>query len=129
VTSREGDRDGPRDHDFNHVPDVVLASLDDLGRACLHDKPTDVRGRLRSDLRLRVDCDRAALDAGRAPVAFRLRHGTAHDRLRDHGSFVETIVEGVEARLRPWGVELTGDYEHVGTEDGWQVYASTLRLP
>lgn len=117
------------DDPVNHVPDEALAALDELGEGLLLGEPTVVAERLRSDLRLRVECDRAALEDGTVPVIFRLEHTTATDTLAGHGSFVGTIVDGVETRLRKWGVDPPETYPHHATEDGWQVYRGVAHLP
>lgn len=113
----------------NHVPDAALDAIDGLGRSLLEAEPTVVDERLRSDFRVRIDCDRAALDAGEAAVTFRLEHGSPSRTLRGHGSFVETVVDGVDARLRGWGVDPPDAYAHQETDDGWQVYAGAATLP
>ena len=114
---------------MNHVPDAALAAIDGLGRSLLTDEPTVVDERLRSDLRIRIECDRAALTEGQATVTFRLRHGSPAQTLRGHGSFVETIVDGVDSRLRAWGVDPPPSYTHRNTDDGWQVYVGRATLP
>lgn len=114
---------------MNHVPDAALDAIDDLGRSLLTDDPTVVDERLRSDLRIRIDCDRAALTAGAATVTVRLRHGSPARTLRGHGSFVETIVDGVDSRLRAWGVDPPASYAHQGADGEWQVYAGDAALP
>lgn len=114
---------------MNHVPDDVLAAIDDLGRATLIEDPTTLEERLRSDLRIRIDCDRAALDAGTVPVTFRLERGAPAPTLRAHGSFVTTIVDGVDSRLRGWGIEPPAEYTHRNTDSAWQVYAGAAALP
>ena len=114
---------------MNHVPDPVLAAIDDLGRAILVDDPTTLDRRLRSDFRVRIDCDRTALDAGAAAATFRLEHGTPAPTLREHGSFVATVVDGVDSRLREWGIEPPDAYTHRSTENGWQTYAGRAALP
>jgi hypothetical protein len=113
---------------MNHVPDDVLAAVDDLGWAVLVDKPTTVDGRLRADFRVRIDCDRRALDAGTVPAAFRLEHGDSASTLQGHGSLVATIVKGVNAQPRGWGVKPPETYAHRETDDGWQVYAGHATL-
>lgn len=113
----------------NHVPDTVLAAIDDLGRSLLTDEQTVVDKRLRSDLRLRIDCDRAALHTGAVTVTFRLRHGSPPRTLRGHGSFLGTIVDGVESRLRAWGIDPPASYTHRGTDGEWQVYVGRATLP
>jgi hypothetical protein len=114
---------------MNHVPDDVLVAVNDLGRAVLVDEPTTVDGRLRTDFRVRIDCDGRALDSGTIPVAFRLEHGDSASTLRGHGSFVATIVDGVDARFRGWGIEPPETYAHRETDGGWQVYAGRATLP
>lgn len=113
---------------MNHVPDETLTAIDELGRRVLGDEPTIIDERLRSDLRLRIDCTRAALDAGTAPIAFRLDHTSSVATLRDHGPYVCTVVENVESRLRGWGLEPPAAYTHRATENGWRVYDGTLRF-
>jgi hypothetical protein len=113
----------------NHIPDAVLDAIDDLGRSLLTDEPTVVDERLRSDLQVRIDCDRAALTEGVATVTFRLQHGSPARTLRGHGSFVETIVDGVDSRLRAWGVDPPASYTHRDTDGEWQVYVGRVRLP
>jgi hypothetical protein len=114
---------------MNHVPDEVLAAIDDLGEALLRGEPTILDERLRTDLRVHVACDRTALDVGTAAVTFRLEHTMPADRLRGHGSYVGTIVDNVETRLRAWGIDPPEAYTHHATEDGWQAYRGRVRLP
>ncbi len=117
---------------MNHVPDDALAAIDALGEGLLVGEARPVDERLRSDLRVAIPLDEAALDRGRVAVAFRVRHATRHDRLADYGPFVGTVVEGVETRLREWGVTPPSAYDHVADEDGpdgtWRRYAGDARL-
>jgi hypothetical protein len=113
---------------MNHVPNEVLAAIDGVGRGLLVEDPTVLRERLRSDFRLRIDCDTSAFADGTAPIAFRLEHASARDALRDHGSYVCTIVDTVDSHLAGWGIEPPPAYAHRATENGWQVYAGTLAL-
>jgi hypothetical protein len=113
----------------NHVPDDVLDAVDDLGRAILTDDPAALDCRLRSDFRVRIDCDRAALDAGTVAVAFRLERGDPEPTLRGHGSFVTTIVDGVDDRLRAWGIEPPATYAVREADGRWQIYAGRADLP
>jgi len=112
----------------NHVPDDVLDALDDFGEGLLTGDPPPVRGRLRSDLRVRVRV-RATGD-GRTAVC---RYGTEHTRapptLRARGSHVTTVVDGIDDRLRAWGIDPPEAYEYVETVDGSHRYEGTLRLP
>lgn len=114
--------------DQNHVPDDALAALDELGRGLLVDDPAAVRERLRSDLRVRIDCDRTALDTGAAAIAFRLEHTSSAGALRDHGPYVCTIVDSIDRRLGKWGIDPPAAYTYRATEQGWHVYDGTLRL-
>jgi hypothetical protein len=112
----------------NHVPDAVLAALDDFGYGLLTGQPATVDERLRRDLRLRITCDHAAIGDGTAPMEFRIQYTSALARVREHGSYVCTIVDNVESRLRAWGLEPPPAYDHRTTADGWQVYAGGLTL-
>ena len=114
---------------MNHVPDAALAAIDDLGEALLVGEARPVEARLRSDLRLSVPVDDAALAAGTTTVAFRIEHGRREERLREHGPFVGTVVDGVESRLREWGVQPPPAYAYSDTADGWHRYAGEARLP
>lgn len=113
---------------MNHVPNDVLAAIDELGQGVLVDEPTALDKRLRSDFRVRINCDQAALDAGAATIMFRLERTSSVVQLRNHGSFVCTIVDNVESSLREWGLDPPAEYTHRETEDGWQVYDGTLRF-
>lgn len=113
---------------MNHVPDEVLAAVDDLGRAVLLGDPRTVERRLRSDFRLHIDCGPAAVESGTADVAFRIDHTTHAETLRGHGSYVETIVDNVETRLRAWGLDPPEHYEYRRTEGEWHVYGGPLEL-
>ncbi len=111
---------------MNHVPDEALAAIDAFGEGHLRGDAPPVREPLRSDLRLRI----VPLDDGRtARCRFETRHTRATETLRDRGSFLATYVDGVDDRLRAWGVEPPDAYEYVETVDGWHRYAGTLRLP
>jgi hypothetical protein len=109
----------------NHVPDDALAALDAFGEGHLRGDPPPVRERLRSDLRLRIE----RVDEGTARCRFETRHARAPPNLRDRGPFLATYVDGVDDRLRAWGIEPPDAYEYVETVDGWHRYAGTLRLP
>lgn len=113
---------------MNHVPNEALAAIDDLGYAVLLDEPRTVEQRLRTDLRIRIDCGRHAIVSGTADVAFRIEHTTHAGTLRGHGSYVETIVDNVEDRLRAWGLDPPETYDYRETTDGWHVYGGPLRL-
>lgn len=114
---------------MNHVPDAALAAIDDLGEGLLVGEARPVETRLRSDLRLSVPVDDSALAAGTVAVAFRIEHGRREDRLGGYGPFVDTVVDGVERRLREWGVQPPAEYPYRDTADGWHRYAGEARLP
>lgn len=113
----------------NHVPDEVLAAIDRLGEGLLTGEVVPLDGRLRSDLRVRVPLDRAALDAGTVRVTFHYDVAGTEDRLRGHGPFVETVVDGVEDRLRRWGVRPPDTYRFAGRPEKRAVYAGEAGLP
>lgn len=115
---------------MNHVPDEALAAVDNLGEGLLVGEARPVRCRLRSDLRLVIPLGDDAIADGATRVEFHIEHTRPHERLAAYGSFVETVVEGVESRLREWGVDPPERYDHdpgAGAE-GWLVYAGRVRL-
>jgi hypothetical protein len=112
----------------NHVPDDALAAIDDFGEGILHGDPRPADARLRSDLRVRVAVTDESLRAGEATVAFLLDHSRSAPTVRDHGSFVATVVDGIDGRLVEWGVDPPPAYEYDGDEDGWRRYAGTARF-
>lgn len=134
----------------NHVPNEALAALDEFGRGHLEGRQVRVTERLRSDLRLVVvpvgdghpdpstaddtrgdseTTDDTQNDTETALCQFRTRHTQRPATLRGRGSYVQTIVDGVDARLVAWGVEPPPAYEYTGTDDGWHRYEGRLRLP
>lgn len=109
---------------MNHVPDVALAEIDAFAEGWLRDDPPRAHAKLRDDLRFVLWADEGGI---------RLRFETAHTRrtatLRDRGSFVTTIVEGIESRLREWGFEPPTAYEYVGPADGRHRYEGPISPP
>lgn len=110
---------------MNHVPDDVLDQLDAFGRGLLRGSPLRVEGRLRRDLRLTIW---PADDGRTAKVRYETEHTRAPPTLRDRGSFVTTIVDGVDSRLRSWGVTPPPAYEYVGTDGETHSYTGQLRF-
>lgn len=110
---------------MNHVPDDALAALDAFGEGHLRGDPPPVREALRSDLRFRID----RIGEGTARCRFETEHTRAPGTLRDRGTFLTTYVDGVDDRLRAWGIEPPEEYEYVETVDGRHRYVGTLRLP
>ena len=109
----------------NHVPDAALDAVDDFGEGLLTGTPSAFAVRLRSDLRIRV-CPR---DDGTARCLYETAHTQVPSTLRDRGSFVTTIVDGIDGRFREWGIEPPEAYAYVETVDGRHHYAGTLRVP
>ena len=108
---------------MNHVPDDAVDAIDAFGEGILYGAPPPVSERLRSDLRLRI----AAPDGGRsAPCRFETEHARAPETLRERGSFVRTIVDGIDDRLAAWGVQTPETYRHAATVDGTHRYEGTL---
>ncbi|MFB6255774.1 MAG: hypothetical protein ABEH58_03445, partial [Haloplanus sp.] len=81
--------------------------------------------RLRSDLRLRV----RPRDNGTARCRYETEHTEAPPTLRARGSFVATIVDGIDGRFREWGIDTPDAYTYTETVDGWHQYDGTLRCP
>jgi len=110
----------------NHVPDDAVAAIDAFGEGVLYGDPPPVRERLRSDLRLRIEI---AGDDGTARCLFETEHGRTPATLRERGSFLATYVDGVDERLRAWGIEPPNAYEYIETVGGSHRYVGTLTLP
>ncbi|MFC7138160.1 hypothetical protein ACFQRB_20150 [Halobaculum litoreum] len=111
----------------NHVPDTVLDRVDAFGEGLLYGDPPDVVGELREDLRIRIRAD----DAATATCVYLTEHTRSPPTLRGRGSYVTTIVDGVDGRLREWGsrcrsrtrtspptTEPTGTRGHSASRDG-----------
>jgi hypothetical protein len=109
----------------NHVPNTVVERIDDFGERLLYGDQPDVVGELRDDLRIRI----RPTGAGTAVCVYLTEHTQSPPTVRDRGSYVTTIVDGIDARLRAWGVEPPDSYEYVHTEDGTHRYEGMLRLP
>ena len=112
---------------MNHVPDEALAAIDAFGEGLLRADPPPVRERLRSDLRLRIDAPSG--DERTARCSFEIDHATPRETLREHGSFVATVADGVDDRLAAWGIRPPDAYEHVDAADDVQRYQGELTLP
>lgn len=109
---------------MNHVPDAVLARLDALGRATLHGESCRIAAGLRRDLRVHV-----AYDGGREPFVVRLCHrGDRQPRIRDHGPWLSTYVDGVDRRLADWGVRTPTAYRS-GSGDPSDVRDTAIEEP
>jgi hypothetical protein len=112
----------------NHVPDDALEAIDAFGEGILTSEPRAIAVRLRGDLRLEVPCTEATLRASETIAEFRIAHTQRHEALREYGSFVGTIVDGIDERFVDWGVSPPATYERCGERDGWHRYEGTLRF-
>jgi hypothetical protein len=111
---------------MNHVPDDVLDDIDTLGEQFLVGSPPRVDGRLRDDLSVTIVPD----ESGRtARIRYETEHTQAPPVLRDRGSFVTTIVDGIDSRLRSWGIEPPEAYEHTESVGRVHHYEGRLRFP
>ena len=110
---------------MNHVPDEALDAIDAFGEGVLRSEPPPVRERLRSDLRLRITADDGARTA---TCRFETEHTTAPESLRGRGSYVRTIVDGIDAHLETWGIEPPPAYRYTGSVEGTHRYEGTLRI-
>jgi hypothetical protein len=110
---------------MNHVPDEILTAIDEFGEGCLFGTLDPIGGRLRSELRIEVVPE----DASTATCRYETEHTQSPPTLRDRGSFVTTIVDGVDERLQKWGIEPPDEYTLVTSVDGSHHYEGTLQLP
>lgn len=110
---------------MNHVSDETLAAIDAFGEGFLTDSAEAFSTRLRRDLRLRV----TPTGDGTAVCRYQTTHTQTPPTIRDRGSFVTTIVDGVDERFRSWGIDPPEAYEYDETIDGVHYYVGTLQLP
>lgn len=136
---------------MNHIPDSALDAIDDFGESLLYGSPPTVQEKLRSDLRIEISVG-SADDSDLRPrngntgdttrrqptghgtgTVVRCRYETEHTQapttLRDRGSFVTTIVDGIDERLRSWGIEPPAAYTYTETVDGVHRYEGQLAAP
>ena len=111
---------------MNHVPDAALDAIDDFGEALLYGTPEPVAEPLRTDLRLYI---RSRSDGETALCRFETDHTQTPPTLRERGSFVTTIVDGVDEQLESWGIVTPSAYAYAETVDGTHYYDATLELP
>jgi hypothetical protein len=111
---------------MNHVPDDVLDAVDTFGERLLVGAPPRVGGRLRQDLRMQIVPDG---DGETALLRYETEHTKTPPVLRDRGSFVATIIDSVDERLRSWGVEPPDAYEYTETVEETHRYEGRLGLP
>jgi hypothetical protein len=114
---------------MNHIPDEALNAVDRLGEALLIGEGSPVQERLRTDLRVRIPCTAADIKAGQTVGRYEIEHTRREPTLRGYGSFIETIVDGIDDRLLSWGIDPPTAYEYSERNDGRYVYAGQLQLP
>lgn len=110
---------------MNHVPDEVLEAIDAFGEGLLTGTPPRVDGRLRGDLRVVIRPD----GSGGARCRYEREHTQAPPEIRAYGSFVTTLVDGIDDRLRSWGVDPPEAYAYAGTVEGVHRYDGSLGVP
>ena len=110
---------------MNHVPDTVVESIDDFGKALLYGTPDPVAESLRTDLHL---CIRPQSDGETALCRFKTDHTQAPPTLHERGPFITTIVDAVDTQLELWGIVTPSAYTYADTVDGTHHYDATLRL-
>jgi hypothetical protein len=109
---------------MNHVPTDVLNAIDEFGESLLTGTAVRVNGQLRQDLRVGI----WPTDATTATCRYETEHTQAPPVLRDRGPYVTTIVDGIDDRLRSWGIDPPPAYTHTTTVDGTHQYEGTLQL-
>ena len=110
---------------MNHIPDTVLGSIDEFGKRLLLGDPEPMSGTLRTDLRIEIVPETDST----ATCRYETVHTQSPPTIRDRGSFVTTIIDGIDDRLREWGIEPPAAYTYAGTVDDTHHYEGTLRLP
>lgn len=110
---------------MNHIPDSVLESIDAFGEGLLLGDPNHASGTLRTDLWIEV----IPADESTAVCRYRTVHTQSPPAIRDRGPFMTTIIDGIDERLRQWGIEPPVAYTYVDTVDGTHRYEGCLELP
>lgn len=136
---------------MNHVPDTAVEAIDTFGRSRLFGNPKQVDEKLREDLSIKIrpmrdvsvpitEVSRDASDSDRRrhtnsnhesnTDTVHCRYETVHTHtpsiLRDRGSFVTTIVDAIDSRLRSWGIDPPTAYSYTNTIDGIHWYEGRL---
>lgn len=110
---------------MNHIPDEVLEAIDEFGESLLLGTPKGMTGKLRTDLRIEIVPDSEST----ATCRYTTVHTQFPPALRDRGSFMTTIIDGIDQRLHQWGIEPAVAYTYVETVDDTHQYEGTLQLP
>jgi hypothetical protein len=136
---------------MNHVPDAAVEAIDTFGKSRLFGNPEQVNEQLRDDLSIKIrqtrgsstQMDNASIDASEdncnkhaksaqssTTYIIYCRYETVHTHapptLRDRGSFVTTIVDAIDSRLRSWGIDPPTAYTYSNTIDGVHWYDGRL---
>ncbi|WP_253738667.1 hypothetical protein [Halohasta salina] len=110
---------------MNHVPDEVLDAIDEFGECLLLGEPQRVHGKLRTDLRVEI----VPNDESTAICRYTTVHTQSPPAIRDRGSFMTTIIDGVDERLKQWGIEPPTAYTYAATVEDTHHYEGTVQLP
>ena len=110
---------------MNHIPDEVLAAVDEFGEGLLLGDVEPISGKLKSDLWVAI----IPATESTAVCRYKTVHTQSPPAIRDRGSFMTTIIDGVDTRLREWGIEPPAAYTYAGTVDDTHHYEGTLQLP
>lgn len=110
---------------MHHIPDVVLGAIDEFGEELLLGDPQQVSGTLRTDLRVEI----VPSDESTAVCRYETVHTQSPAAIRDRGPFVTTIIDGIDTRLREWGIEPPTAYTYVDTVGDTHHYEGCLELP
>ncbi len=110
---------------MNHVPDEVLGAIDEFGERLLLGTPKPMRGKLRTDLWVEIIPHTDSM----ATCRYETVHTQSPPTLRDRGSFMTTIVDGIDERLQQWGIEPASAYTYVDTVERTHHYEGTVQLP
>ena len=109
---------------MSHIPDEVLEAIDEFGDRLLVGTPGGMSGKLRTDLRIEIIPDSEST----AICRYKTVHTQSPPVLRDRGSFMTTIIDGIDDRLQGWGIEPPGAYMYTATVDDTHHYEGILQL-
>jgi len=110
---------------MNHIPDAVLEAVDEFGGSLLLGTPREMSGKLRTDLWIEIIVDSEST----AICRYKTVHTQSPPVLRDRGSFITTIIDGIDERLQEWGIEPPRAYTYATTVDETHHYDGTLQPP
>jgi len=110
---------------MNHVPDEVLGAIDKFGESLLLGNPEPISGKLRTDLRIEIVPDTDST----ATCRYRAVHTQSPPAIRDRGSFMTTVIDGVDEQLEQWGIDPPTAYTYAATVNGTHHYEGTLQWP